>query len=282
MRIALIANPGSGGGLDPGDLAEMLLGHGAQVRTFAPGNAAEGIDPDWAERIVVAGGDGTVGLGAALAARLDVPLAHVPAGTANDFARALELPEDPEAACALAATGTHTRRLDLGRIDDGHPFVNVASAGLASVAAREATPLKDTLGPLAYAVGAARAGMTGDPVSVTARVDDRVVFTGEAWQAIVSVTGAFGGGSDVEAADPHDGRLDVTIVPDGARLGLLKRAWGLRSGAIVEQAGVVHQSGRTVELELAPGTELNVDGEVLCPERPRFTVEPAAFALVVP
>ena len=88
--------------------------------------------------------------------------ASSPVGTANDFARALGLPEDLAEAVELAATGRRTERLDLGRVGE-RPFVNAASAGLSPVAAREAHGLKRALGPLAYTVGALRAGLFADP-----------------------------------------------------------------------------------------------------------------------
>ena len=181
------------------------------------------------ERLAVAGGDGTIGTAAELAGRLDVPLAVLPTGTANDFARAYGLPSDPRAAAELAATGEHTRPLELGRLADGRPFVNVASAGLASVAARNAQPLKPRLGPLAYGVGALRAAAREHPLPVTVRVDGEVVHDDGCWQLIVAVSGAFGGGSGVAEADPDDGVLDVVVLPAGSRAGLARRAWGLRT-----------------------------------------------------
>ena len=89
MRIALIANAASGGGLDIEPLADRMRRHGADVRAF-------GCEPDGLEqaaawgpdRVVVAGGDGTIGPVAELAGRLGVPLGVIPTGTANDFARA--------------------------------------------------------------------------------------------------------------------------------------------------------------------------------------------------
>ena len=89
---------------------------------------------EWApERIAVAGGDGTIGPVAELAGALGVPLAVIPAGTANDFARANGLPLDPiEAAPAGGDAARRCAPLELGRLADGRPFVNVASAGLAS------------------------------------------------------------------------------------------------------------------------------------------------------
>jgi diacylglycerol kinase family enzyme len=282
VRLAFAANRASGGGLDPEPLAAAMRAAGAEVAVF-------GCEPDqleraeaWGpERIAVAGGDGTVGACAELAGRLGVPLAVVPTGTANDFARVNELPEDPRAAAELAATGTDTRALELGRLGDGRPFVNAASAGLASVAARRAQPLKPRLGPLAYFVGAVRAAATADPLRCRVRVDGEPVHDGGAWQVIVAISGAFGAGSGVGATRPDDGALDVVVIPAKSRVTLARRAWGLRRQTIAEQRAVDHHRGTVAELDLPPGTEFNVDGELRDHGLDRVTVEPGAFALVV-
>ncbi|HEX5910980.1 MAG TPA: diacylglycerol kinase family protein, partial [Thermoleophilaceae bacterium] len=146
VRLALWANPASGGSTDEGEVEDALRDRGAEL-----------VDEQDAERLVVAGGDGSVAPAAERAQELGVPLAVVPTGTANDFARAAGLPDDLEAACELAATGSTIRTLDLGR-KDGRPFVTACSAGLAVDAARSASGLKKALGPLAYAVGALHAG----------------------------------------------------------------------------------------------------------------------------
>ena len=179
-------------------------------------------------------------------------------------------------------TGAGRRQLELGRLSDGRPFVNVASAGLASAAARRAQPLKPRLGPLAYAVGALGAAATAAPLSASVRVDGARVFAGEAWQIIVAATGAFGGGSDIGAADPHDGILDLAVLPAGSRLGLVRRAWGLKTGTIADQHDVPHHRGAVVEVSMPPGTEFNVDGEVRDHGLDRVTVEGDAYVLVAP
>jgi diacylglycerol kinase (ATP) len=277
VRIAVAANRESGGGLDPAPLLAAMPG----AELFDPDerDRIAAFDPD---RIAVAGGDGTIAPLAELAGRLGVPLAVIPAGTANDFARAHGLPDDLRAAAELAATGTATRALELGVLADGHPFVNVASAGLASVAAHTAQPLKPRLGPLAYGVGAVRAATTADPIDVTVRVDGREVFGGPCWQTIVAVSGAFGGGSGVAEAQPDDGALDVVVLPAGSRIGLARRAWGLRTQTIAQQRGVEHAQGQVIEVALPRGTELNVDGEIRDGGAERVTVRPRAFSLVAP
>jgi diacylglycerol kinase family enzyme len=235
---------------------------------------------EWApERIAVAGGDGSIAPVAAVAGRLGVPLAVIPVGTANDFARASGVPRDVPAAVQLAVAGDTVRPHELGRLASGRPFVNVASAGLASVAARRAAPLKPRLGPLAYGVGAVRAAASSRPLSVVVTVDDER-FEGDAWQVIVACTGAFGGGSGVGSTDPNDGDLDVVVIPGGSRVALTRRAWGLRTRTIERQSRVPHFRGRVVSV-LGAG-ELNVDGEFVVGGLERVTARASAFSLVVP
>jgi len=282
VRIALVANPTSGGSPVPETLARALREHGADVDVLICGrDDPEAIAADPPDRIAVASGDGTIAPLAELAGRLGIPLAVIPCGTANDYARATALPGDPLRAAELAATGRELRRFELGRLGDGQPFVNVASAGLASVAARRAAPLKPRLGPLAYGVGAARAAATAAPLECTIRADGAPVFAGAAWQVILAVTGAFGGGSGVGVADPSDGVLDVAIIPAGSRIGLVRRAWGLKTHTIAEQRGVAHHRGTEIAVDVPPGTEYNADGELRHTGLDRVTVERDAYALVV-
>jgi diacylglycerol kinase family enzyme len=283
LRIALAANRAAGAGLGPEALAAALRGHGAEVTLHgltAP--ALERIAAAAPDRVAVAGGDGSVAPVAELAGRLGVPLAVIPAGTANDFARAAGLPEEPSEAAALAATGTATRPLELGRLADGRPFVNVASAGLSTLAAHRARPLKPRLGPLAYALGAARAALSGRPLPCLVRVDGDELFEGRCWQVILAVTGAFGGGAGVEAADPRDGELDVLVLPAGPRLALARRAWGMRMRTLERQRDVPHRRGRVIEVRLPPDVTANVDGELRPAALERVTARARAYALVVP
>jgi len=102
--------------------------------------------------LVTGGGDGTVSAVAGLLA--DLPphrrpvLGVLPLGTANDFARTLDLPSDLAAAVAVLVFGKVVD-VDLGRAN-GRPFLNVASLGLSVAATRLLRPgLKRRLGPAA-------------------------------------------------------------------------------------------------------------------------------------
>ncbi|MFP5361748.1 MAG: diacylglycerol/lipid kinase family protein [Thermoleophilia bacterium] len=294
MRLALIANPRSGTARDPGELEALLGADGAAV-SFVPieeiadrdgGGLRDGAldalcaagQPD---RIVVAGGDGSVGPAALCAARLGVPLAVVAVGTANDFARAKQLPlADAQAACALARdAAAGTAHAELG-IAARRPFVNAAAAGLSVAAAHAAKPHKSRLGSLAYAVGAVKAGVTAAPLRCTVRTDGVTRYAGRAWQVVVGVTGAFGGGSEIGSTSTQDGMLDVAVVPAGSRIGLVRRAYGMRTGRLTGQADVAHERGAQVDVEVVGHPAFNVDGETCRCEPAHFTLHPGGFDIV--
>ena len=75
--------------------------------------------------------------------------------------------------------------------------------------------------------------------------------------------------------------LDVAVIPTGSRLGLARRAWGLKRHTIAEQRGVEHHRGHVIAVGVPPGTEFNADGELRVGGLERVTVTPRAFRLVV-
>jgi diacylglycerol kinase (ATP) len=255
----------------------MLREHGAEVRHFTPDRASEA-PRSKPERMVVAGGDGSIGPAAEVAGGADVPLAIVPVGTANDFARALGIPLDPAEACRVAVVGYERRRLELGRFGS-RPFVNVASAGLSPVAARKARGLKRVLGPFAYSVGAVRAGVRARPVRCRIGCDGEPFFDGRAWQVSVAVTGAFGGGATVDA-DPSDGALDVVVLESGSRARLVAHAYRLRAGRVGPRRGVSRRRCQETEIRTDGDYGFNVDGELVEADCVRCRVEEGAFEVV--
>jgi diacylglycerol kinase (ATP) len=279
VLLALAANTRSGSGTDPDRLARLLARGGAHVEPIEMADLADGL-PDGTERMVVAGGDGSIGPAAAAAHAARVPLAVVPTGTANDFARGL--PSDVEAACPRAADpAARTRRQEVGTLG-GRPFVNAAAAGLSAVASRYAAPLKPRLGAMAYGLGAVGAGLTASPWQCRVRCDGGECFSGAVWQVVVGATGAFGAGSAIGGIRPDDGALDVAVVPGGPRLTLLRRAVGMRRGSLISQSDVAHHRGREVEIDLPPGTAFNVDGDLRECHQARFALLPGGVAVVVP
>jgi diacylglycerol kinase (ATP) len=274
--LALLSNPESGSG-EASELPQRLRGLGAEVGEFEIGQFDEAASSG-AERVVVAGGDGSIAPAARACSRHEIPMAVIPAGTANDFARAHELPLDIEEACRLAVSGERAEPIDVALMGD-RPFLNVASLGLPPAAAEKAHGLKGLLGPLAYAIGAARAGVSAPSLHCRVLCNDEEWFSGSVWQVTVACSGAFGGGSSVEA-DPADGRLDLVVIEANSRLRLLHHAYGLRTGGIEGQTGVRSHRCRTLRIEPERETDFNVDGELVSAAATSFSVEARAVDLI--
>jgi YegS/Rv2252/BmrU family lipid kinase len=183
------------------------VSHGSRLPQAIGRAVADGHD-----LVIVGGGDGTIGCAAGIIAGSDATLGVLPLGTANDFARTLEVPADAVGACAALAHGDVVD-VDLGRVD-GRAFLNVASAGLSVGVTQALTPgLKRRLGPLAYPVATLRAYRRHQPF--TARLefphgDREPLELDDLLQVAVGNGRHYGGGNTVSPnAGIDDHTLDV-------------------------------------------------------------------------
>ena len=108
-----------------------------------------------AERVVVAGGDGTIAKAAAALVRKETALAVVPGGTLNHFAKDHGIPRDPVEAAELSATG-RTTTTDVATVN-GRVFLNTSSVGAYVVFVRTRERLERRFGyALATVIAALR------------------------------------------------------------------------------------------------------------------------------
>ncbi|MDN5747910.1 MAG: hypothetical protein L0H64_05250, partial [Pseudonocardia sp.] len=102
MLLALVANTRSGSSTDPDEISRLLRRGGAAVEPLTMDDLTRPLPPG-VDRLVVAGGDGSIAPAARAAHDAGTTLAVVPTGTANDFAAARGLPTELDRACARAA-----------------------------------------------------------------------------------------------------------------------------------------------------------------------------------
>ncbi|MGY2743450.1 diacylglycerol kinase (ATP) [Arthrobacter sp. UYCu723] len=175
---------------------------------------------DGHDLMVVGGGDGTISYAAGRVAGTNVMLGVLPLGTANDFARTLEIPNNLAEACATVAEGKVVD-IDLGRAN-GEPFLNVASVGL-SVAVTEALSprLKRYIGPLAYSIATLRAYARHKPFRARLEFpegDHEPLELEDLLQVAVGNGRHYGGGNTVSpTAGIDDHILDIYAILAGAR-----------------------------------------------------------------
>ena len=92
------------------------------------------------DRIIVVGGDGTAQQVANGVAGFNLPVGFIPAGSGNDFTRALGIPKNTEQALEIAIDGK-VKAIDVGQVN-GWIFVNVFGVGFDAKITHYAEELK--------------------------------------------------------------------------------------------------------------------------------------------
>lgn len=307
-RTLAIANPRSAGGAtgrrwrSVEALLRAALG-GIEVElTHAPRDAErlarEAVRAGY-ERIVVAGGDGTLSEVATglLSAGLghDAEIGILPLASGGDLARTLGIPRSLPAAIALLRDGVG-RRIDAGLARyadaDGSQcsryFLNAASAGVSGLVMRFVNRSRKPLGSrAAFLLGSLRGLAAWRRSAARLRVDGELLCEGDLVLAAASNGCYFGGGMRAApGARLDDGLFDVQWIGDLSRAQLLARLPRLYRGTHLGVAGVRCARGRVVELEmLAPGSAaeaipIEVDGEQLGALPARFELLPGAVSVV--
>ncbi|WP_243076919.1 diacylglycerol kinase [Microbacterium sp. SS28] len=240
MSVTLLLNPAARTGAHTGAAtraAERLREHGLRTTIVSGGSAAESAAllrtaiELGTDAVVVAGGDGTVGLAVQELAGTGVPLGIVPSGTGNDFAGALGLRELDADAAADLVIGGETRTVDLARItrEDGSTrhFASVLASGFDSKVNDRANAMTWPRGGSRYTIAILLEflRLRGIPFQLELTLADGTLerIDGDLVMATVGNTSMYGGGIPIcPDADPSDGLLDVTLVRPAGRLRLAR------------------------------------------------------------
>jgi YegS/Rv2252/BmrU family lipid kinase len=211
--------------------------------------------------IVVGGGDGTISAAANVLAGKDATLGILPLGTANSFARSLNLPLDLSEAVEVLAAG-RSKQVDLGRINDAC-FVTTAAVGVSSeIQRRKPNILKRLLGRLAYPAVAGMVMPGFEPFTCTLTVDggERRHFSAALEVRIANAP--YGGGVDAAPeASVTSGDLVVHVVTGQSKWRLVK-TWGkIIAGLEPDGPGFETLRTKSVRVETEPSVHVNVDGE---------------------
>ena len=287
MRIKLIANPVSGGDARCriALAREALESCGAEVDlylTLARGDARKAAAKALTEgydRVVAAGGDGTLNEVVNGIASPALPIAFLPFGTVNVFALEAGIPKELEAACALAVTGT-ARPITLGRVNDELFLLMVSSGWDAEAVAHVRAGLKKWIGRLAYAASALEILCKKAPAPLTLVTTDGRQHNG--FGVVVSNCRYYGGRYVVTpgASMFHD-QLEVCLLCQGGRLGMLKFVLYLVLKQPLREPFVEFLTLSSLELQ---GATLftQVDGDVGATLPVKIEAVPRAVRMILP
>ena len=295
--VRIIVNPAADGGRlgrEWPQIAERLSESGLSspvVFTEAPWHATELAAKAVAEgvqRVVVAGGDGTVCEAAEGLHRAGGgELAILPLGTGNDGARTLGVPQDLEEAARAVVDG-RIRSVDLIRIGD-HVVFNAIGIGLTGDINDRAMSIKASKVPLlrgilVYLVAALASLFRYRMQRVRMVAGDRS-YNGT--MLILAVHGGpttGGGFALTPAAVPDDGLLDACLVEEVGPFGRLMRLAAAMKGTLGAKKGTHELQAPWLELHFEEPLPAHLDGNSVTLEPPiaRFEVLPGALKVVVP
>ena len=273
MRVTVVHNPDAGEGRHAGrDLQEILEGAGFQVRYVSSKENWKKAVEKQTDLIVAAGGDGTV---AKVMLRLlgsDMPVALLPLGTANNVARSLGVIGDAREVAAAWRVG-RVDPFDVGRLRapwGEERFVESFGGGIFAESivrgrhdAERPTPI---VGPeadralllLREIVHAAQ------PRHWQLQLDGQDL-SGE-YLAVEVLNIRFTGPSVPLApeADPGDGLLDLVVIAEEHRQGLIDHLSGRLERASAPPPELLVRRGRRLSLGIdRPFPPLHVDDDVV-------------------
>ena len=178
--------------------------HAGEAEGLARSAAAEGF-----ERIVAAGGDGTINEIVNGIAGRNVALGLLPVGTMNVFATELGLPTNDLRRCWEIIQENRTRPVDLPSANGKH-FVQLAGVGLdAQVVKETSRAFKRNFGPLSYMISAAQIASRQPP---HLRIESENAVTEEGSFVLVGNGRLYGGRFPFfKQAQIDDGLLDVIV-----------------------------------------------------------------------
>jgi diacylglycerol kinase (ATP) len=262
-NFGVIINPsaGKGQGAAKGRIVLDVLREAKQPYTDLSGanldeanaNARHAINDSLVDALIVVGGDGIAHLGVNIACDTGVTLGVIAAGTGNDLARSLGLPEHDVAAAARAilAVADKPTRVDAIRAetsDGDFWFFGSASAGFDALVNQRANQMTWPKGPRRYELAMVAELAKFKPIHYEATIDGKH-RSFDAMLCAVANGPAFGGGMLIA---PHatidDGYLDLFIVHAMSRVELLKVFPKVYTGRHVTHPAVEFVRAKQVKL----------------------------------
>lgn len=288
-EVQLVVNARASGANGSGEVVaratSALRDAGARVRSLLTGDeeelaaAVRGAD---GRRLVLVGGDGTVHALANLDLPAPPPAALLPAGRANNIARALGIPVDWTAAAELAVRG-HPVAVDALEVvtPERRLFAVEGVSGGFHAAARHRYRGENSA-DLAAGVRALVSELAAFRTHrVRLRADAERVFDGPAAQVFLSNLPLFGFGFEVDPmADPSDGRLEAIVLQAATRRGVVRLLSAARRGTHLDRQGVTWSRASRVQVEVP--MPLVADAQPLGVTTAAVTVAAGRLRLVAP
>lgn len=272
-RIKLVYNSGAGQSkftyfLDT--IIEKFMANGIEVSVFRAGKNTnlydflKDCDKENIYAIVVAGGDGTINrvINLMMKSNIKTPLGIIPAGTSNDFARHIKMPQN-FSECIDKILAGNIQPVDVGLANDKY-FINVCSAGLFTNASQKVDPkLKNAIGHMSYLIAAGEQFFKFKPFQV--KIETKTEMFLEKVNLFLIFNGSSAGGIDKFTNDSNiqDGLLDMLIIKNCKFYEVPHLIAKVLTGKHFEDEHIIYLKEKWMKITKVKGKcdEPDVDGE---------------------
>ena len=216
----------------------------------------------------------------------DTPVAVISAGTVNDFATYLRLPQDTEEFCSMIRN-FELKKVDVGKVNDCY-FINVVAAGMfTDVGYRVPKDKKASMGKFAYYIeGAAdlpKQIMSAFLMRFT--MDDKVIEE-DVMLFLVANTRSVGGFREIAPlASSSDGIFDLIIFKKMDLFQMGPLLLSIMAGNHVNHPSIEYIQTDKILIENLSGEEVGIDydGELLTSGFPLdMELLPGGVTIIVP
>ncbi len=299
MRTALILNPGAGAST----LADPTIHEGNLETALLDALRAQGIEPEvyhttiddpgrgiaaqlaaeHVDLVIAAGGDGTIHAVAHGLLGSVSTLGIIPAGTMNNLALSLGIPDKLEQACAVFADG-EVRAIDVGRINE-HIFLEVAGVGLeaALFPAAEEVKKRGFLSTYRGVLEGLRILSRFKPPKMRLTFDGETPRSYRAMQLTICNAPYYGPHlSLAPSIYLNDGWLDVVLYTNFRKAEYVRHAISISQGRRVLTPKVIHRRVKTLRISTDAVVEMQADGIVYGNPPAEVTIMPAVLKVQVP
>lgn len=274
-RARIIYNPTSGREALKDDMIDILAVYeqagyesSAFATTATPNSArdeARRVAKEGSDLIVAAGGDGTINqvVNGIADLRRRPMMAIIPAGTTNDYARALRIPREDPVGAAKIVLKRQTIQMDIGKANEQY-FINIAAGGLLTELTYDVpSQMKSLFGYLAYLVRGAELLPQIKPIQMDIKYDGGE-FHGEASMFLLALTNSVGGFEQiVPDASLDDGKFTMIIVKSANMFELMRlMTLVLNGGRHINDSKVIYRkTSKVVAKPVDNRMMINLDGE---------------------
>lgn len=251
-------------------------------------NKAASLQPGEYDFVVAVGGDGTLNevVNGIIIGQSNIPVAVISAGTVNDFATYLKLPQTPKEFCEMIRE-LPLKTVDAGRVN-GKYFINVVAAGLLSdIGFKVDKDKKAVLGKLAYYLeGAIDLPKQFSKTMKLRFITEEKTMEEEVFLFMVTNSQSVGGFREMAPlASTSDGKLDVVIIRKMDIFQVTPLLIALVQGEHINHSSVEYFQTKHLRIENMDeqGFDVDYDGEKLMDDFPiDIELIPGAIQIVVP